>query len=459
MRRRRARLLGAAALAISASLLAAAAGSVPASGAPTVVIYDGDAEASALHVRATKESLLPVPDALDTFLPLARARVASPDSRFALASPAFDTNISNLPDLLCTASRNRFCPPDVPLTASVDEPGTADETPTPRIAAGPLVLGAGFAEARADPGGARATAREGELVLIPGGSAEASAPERAADVLRGALRTTAPTWEAAASDALVAATGVSAVAELTVGPDALTSSSTASVGGLSLLEGLIRVEALHSEASIGTDAEDPSGGPELTGVAVGPYEATIDEEGIHLADETLAGDAREALNAALAALDELVRIRLGGLRTEPQPDGTRVRSIGLRLSYEREVAPNTGAEVVEIEIGNAVAAVARSETAVGGAGTTVTAPPVPPAPVGDEPAPVAGSTSGSQGAPAPEPRPERIAELPGPETAPSSSTLPGLPDFPVGMLVLVLGAAVAAGVGVALLTGWQVAEE
>lgn len=459
MSRGLARSLGAVALAVSALLLAAAAGSMPASGAPTVVIYDGESEAAALHVRATKESILPVPDALDTFLPLARTRIASPDSRFALAGPAFDTNISNLPDLLCTASGNQLCPPDIPLTASVDESGASDETPIPRMAAGPLTVGAGFAEARATEAGASALARGDELSFDPQGSSDAAAPARAADVLRETLRAVAPTWKAEADeDALVSATGVSATSELTVGPDAVAASSTSSVGGVALLEGLIRIEAVHSEASFEASDEEATGGPELTGVRVGPFEATIDEGGVHLADETIGAGVREALNAALEEVDALVRVRLGSLRTEPRPDGRRARSAALELSYEREIVPNTGAEVVHIDVGTAVASVARSETSVESAGV-VGAPSAPPPSDPAEPALAAPSAPRTEPRTAPAPEPEHITQLPGPDTVPARDTLPGLPDFPVGMVVLVLGAAIAAGGGVTLLTGWQVAEE
>lgn len=454
------RVGGATALAVAVVLLATAAGTMRASGAPSVVIYEGEARASALHVQATKESLLPVPDALDTFLPFARVRAASPVLRSALASPAYDTNISNLSELLCTASGNQLCPPSVPLTASVEEPGTSAQTPIPPIEAGPLALAGGYAEARASEDAASAVARHEELTLQTR-STDESAPGAAADLLRDAIHAADPTGnpaDASGDDALVSTTGVTASSEIVVRSGGVAASATSEAGGVSLLEGLVRIEAVHAEAAYANPGPGPTGGPRLAGVTVGPFAARIDADGIHVADETLGPEARERLNEALARIDELFRVRLGGLEVEPRPDGQVARATGLEIAYRREVVPNTGAEGVRIAVGTAAVTSGWSTTGVPETGTAVEPSTIgrPPDGPSDVPGTTGPSPDEAQRAPT---DPGRITELGDPEAAPAGNVLPGLPDFPAGMLVLVLGAALAAATGFALLTGWQVAEE
>jgi hypothetical protein len=451
----RRRTAGALCLALALAFGSLAAGAMAQT--TDVVAYLAEGDASAVHLRVAKEDLLPVPDALDTHLPFARARSSSPVTRVALAAPAYDQNISNLPDFMCLASGGQFCPPALPLRASAEQPGStdSDETELPAIEGGPIRIAAGHAQVRATPTGAEATATDGGFRF-----AASAGGAQAASALRSALGGAAPGWSAAEEDegTLVAAGASTTHVTTQVGAGGVVTTAIAEVSGLRLFDGQVRIGSVRTEVRV-PDGGEVSGGPELIGVTVGPFAATIDHRGIRIADTDAAPGALQRMNEALAALDAVVAVRIGSLELTPREGGRTVEASALHLAFRREVVPNTGAESGDIAFGLVRATAARFATTLGGT---------------DGDAPLAGFTGDdtftstilgpedpattSTGS-LPGPRvPDRITALDEPVPMGAQPVVDvDVPALPVAVVLLVLLSVLSATSGIVLLAGWQVA--
>ncbi|MFA5786869.1 MAG: hypothetical protein WDA71_07820 [Actinomycetota bacterium] len=425
------------------------------------------AEASAVHVQATRESLLPIPNMLDSFIPYIKTQTRSPDTRLALASPVYDNTISNLPGLMCFQGVAEACSVSYPLQAVAPGPAGEPDSQTlvPAMPAGPLEIGAGYASAHADADGTLGRTALGSLTIAMPSDAGASrsastrspsasgdavraesrdGPLVAARILASALRRVAPGWKASADSTgiLVRVGGMSSWGGSSIAKGKATATAVADLSDVEILEGLVRVRVVHSEVSLaGGRSPSSSGYATLQGVTVGPFDASV-------VGNALTVPGQEALSQALAAMSDFVRIGVGGFEAKPREGGYDAVATALTVSYRQEIITNTGADAVELVFGLARATAARSETSeVSEPPASAIAPPVSGTGLGEftgPQAPVGESISGSAGSTAP------VSVLDQQLASVRAASPPVLPHLPFGVAL----AALCVGAAVLLLLSW-----
>lgn len=408
------------------------------------------AEASALHVLVTRESLLPIPNMLDTSIPYAKAESRTPGDRRALASPVYDGTISNLPGLLCLSGFAEACGASYPLQAAAPGPGGEPDssTPIPAVDADPFHIGAGYGAAHAQGTDADARATLGSLAIaMPQIGLDVAGPNDAVAILEAALKQAAPSWKASrASEGFLARVGAaSSSTRVTVGAGTASSTGMTDLADVELLEGLVRIRAIHTELTIAGGDSPMTGGTTVTGVTVGPFTARIDGNAIAVPGSDL-------VNQALAAAGAFLNLSIGTLDRVPREGGSDAVASALSLGYRHELIPNTGNDVVEITVGMVRATATRIETA------DAAAPSPTPLPSGNPPPPrVLGTglgmpdvtTSTSAGP----------TEETGGESdwlTPAAAGSPILPHLPPGVALLVILIAASAATGIVSLTVRQV---
>jgi hypothetical protein len=266
------------------------AGSSQAAPAAELVGYEAVASGKAFTAFPSVPALLPVDAPAEGTLSLATATLSTGGQGFGRASTFFPgTPIAGIRPLIEVASGQRLPIPDYPVVVESREfeDGKADDHPGVTMSSD------------VDPDRA---------VVI----ADAGATEVAGAL---ALRSSRTLSTSARDGSVLSATSTSIIEGLT-------------------LAGVVAVETVTSTAAVTTDAvkAECSGSVALGGVTVAGQPATIDAEGIHLADQPAVPGlaAGTAAQDALAASGVTVRV-LGGEDACEGPGGTRT-SGGLLIS-------------------------------------------------------------------------------------------------------------------------------
>lgn len=198
-----------------------------------------------------------------------------------------------------------------PVQARAAYPASPAAPPSSRLGIDPAggILAAGTMRAEADENGASAAAAFGETLLGPG----VEVPGLPAALGGGA-----------GDPAVLRASGLRTSASIRHADGKVEAAAVASLGELDILGGLIRLEAVKSEATTRSDGEKASGDTRTTfgRVTILDQEVSLDEDGVHLAGTDAGGIAplRDAL-AGFGVLD--IRLLKGDVS---QPEDRRSAS-------------------------------------------------------------------------------------------------------------------------------------
>jgi hypothetical protein len=282
------------------------------------VVWGGDAAAAAIHAQVdTKQGVLPVyqpffanfPDAQTEWNPgtaNARASTYYPGPTGTNAIPLIcDQGLKQAPGAPCDPS------PRFPTVAQADNatPDSRIDTSQTIGAGSTLTINAASAVAHADR---KSVSSDGVLgaVNVAGGPSAAAAGlgfrRQAAAILRGPAAAAAVTPQAADSSALHVDSVVAHTKQVYDTAGALLVTAQATLKGVSLAGGAIRIDSISSSSVARTDGRGIATHDEhftLGGVTVSGQPAAIDETGVHIGGNSTSAKAlTDALNGALKAM-------------------------------------------------------------------------------------------------------------------------------------------------------------
>jgi hypothetical protein len=389
-------------------------------------LFTAHAEAVAVHGFYDHTDLFPVPIA-NLSVPYSEATYEPGPATAALGSFLWEPQAAELSAIVCQLSGGQFCGlPDYPFQARATYPSNGQPSSPPGISiedpASPVHAQGANETAAASPSGARATGVVGEVDAIPMDAQQMAAAQGLAVVL-AAVRAAAevapdvgggappgsqePTpWRVSVGSAVsrssTAATADSAAAD-----------GESSVKDLSVLGGLIHVDAVHGEATAEIGAK-PGGSADarVTGITVGDLAASIGPGGITIGDRQLGGDQLDQVQRALnGALEKAgITVSAGRHAVTKSHGSIAAEAWAFSIDLEQQVVPKQapqgtgGEDVLHVPVGYASAQAALA---------TLGGPPPPPPP----PPPSAPSTSAPPPASSPPPT-AAPAQPPPPPPAP-----------------------------------------
>jgi hypothetical protein len=455
-------------VAVAVMLVAGSWAPAPAQG---VSLFRASASAAAVHGFYDHRNLFPVP-ILDLSAPYAEATF-EPGSASSLGSFLWEPEAAELGTIFCQLSNGQFCQfPDYPFQARATYPSSEQQEP-PKISihetGAPVGLDGAAETASASATSTGASATLATFQAIPMSGPQAAAARSLAVALTSAAQanpahglplgaTAGARGEGSPPEPspwLLAMAHGSASSAIESGSDGISSSSTSQIEGLQLLGGMITIDVVKGEtsAAMGSTATG-SAAAKVVGVRVGDLAASIDSDGIQIADERLGGTQLKQLQAILnGALSQAgLSISAGLHEVTKTSDGLTAIAYAFSIDVEREVIPGQapdgiqGTDVLQVPFGLAASSASRADQ-LGVAPIPGVPPPVPPAaPPPDttlQPAPGSiGVGNTALAAPAAEPASRH----------PSTITLFHVIDL--GVPALMAGAAVLIALGLVLVLNW-----